>query len=57
VITGYGLKKKEATDAINAEKLKYSYAPEYSDFRKQVGAVIASLRVSAGTPKMSSKCD
>jgi hypothetical protein len=45
VITGYGFhdKEKEATDAIRTVSAQYGYTPEYSGFRKQVGAVIASL--------------
>ena len=35
--------KKEATDTINAVIANNSYTPEFSSFRKQVGAVIASL--------------
>jgi hypothetical protein len=45
IITGYELndKKTEATEAIQAVSAKYGYTPEFSGFRKQVGAVIASL--------------
>jgi ATP-dependent exoDNAse (exonuclease V) beta subunit len=45
VITGYELhdKEKEATDSIRTVNAQYGYTPEYSGFRKQVGAVIASI--------------
>ncbi|NLK45874.1 MAG: hypothetical protein GX297_04380 [Treponema sp.] len=36
-------KQQEATGAIKTVTAKYGYAPEFSRFRKQVGAVIASL--------------
>lgn len=39
-------KEQEATDAIQTVIASHSYAPEYSSFRKQVGAVIASLKQS-----------
>ena len=40
-------KQQEAADAIQTVIAKYSYTPEYSYFRKQVGAVIASLGSSS----------
>lgn len=45
VLTGFDNwdKKTEATDAIKTVNAQNSYAPERSDFREQVGAVIASL--------------
>ncbi len=45
ILTGFENrdKQKEATDAIKTGIAKYSYLPEYSSFRKQVGAVIASI--------------
>ncbi|QEJ98658.1 LPD1 domain-containing protein [Treponema phagedenis] len=48
LLTGYDLhsKKEEATDAIQTVIAKYSYTPEFSDLRKQVGAVTASLQTS-----------
>jgi hypothetical protein len=48
VITGFSDngKKKEASDAIQAVIAQYGYTPEFSDVRKQVGAVIASLNPS-----------
>ncbi|MDR2509333.1 MAG: hypothetical protein LBC77_01665 [Spirochaetaceae bacterium] len=36
-------KEKEAADAIKTVIAQYGYTPEFSDVRKQVGAVIASL--------------
>ena len=39
-------KEQEATDAIQTVIASHSNAPEYSYFRKQVGAVIASLKQS-----------
>jgi hypothetical protein len=35
----YKLANKEATGAIQTVNAQYSYAPEYSGFRKQAGAV------------------
>lgn len=45
ILTGYDdlNKQKEATDAIKTVTANYSYTPEFSRFRKQVGAVIASV--------------
>ncbi|GHT50156.1 hypothetical protein FACS1894102_5490 [Spirochaetia bacterium] len=45
VITRYADKnnKEESTDTIKAVIAQYGYTPEFVDFRKQVGAVIASL--------------
>jgi hypothetical protein len=56
VLTGYALhdKKEVATDAIKTVSVQYSYAPEFSGFQKQVGAVIASLsKVSQVTDEKS----
>jgi hypothetical protein len=48
VITGYELnkKKEEATGAIQTVIARYNFTPEFSDFRKQVGAVVSSIQVS-----------
>ena len=48
ILTGFDdwSKEQEATDAIKTVIASHSYAPEYSSFRKQVGAVIASLKQS-----------
>lgn len=45
ILTGFDdwNKKEEATDAIKTVIADNSYTPEFSSFRKQVGAVIASL--------------
>jgi len=55
VITGFdAVDKEEATDAIKTGIARYGYAPEFSYFRKQVGAVIASLpTVSPGAIRKS----
>ena len=47
VITGYEInkKKEEAAEAIQTVIARYGYTPEFSDFRKQVGAVVSSLQV------------
>lgn len=49
LLTGFdnSEKEEEATGAIQTVIAKYSYTPEYSYFRKQVGAVIASLDQSS----------
>jgi hypothetical protein len=46
VLTGYALhdKEAEASDAIQTVSARYGYTPEFSGFRKQVGAVISSLQ-------------
>jgi len=48
VITGYEInkKKEEAAEAIQTVIARYGYTPEFSDFRKQVGAVVSSIQVS-----------
>ena len=48
ILTGFDdwSKQQEATDAIQTVIAHYSYTPEYSSFRKQVGAVITSLQTS-----------
>jgi hypothetical protein len=38
--------KKEATVAIQTVIARYSYAPEYSEFRKQVVAVTSVVKNS-----------
>jgi len=40
------VKKEEATEAIQTVIARYGYTPEFSNFRKQVGAVVSSLQVS-----------
>jgi hypothetical protein len=46
VITGYEInnKKEEAAEAIQTVIAKYGRTPEFSDFRKQVGAAVSSLQ-------------
>lgn len=53
ILTGFENwdKQKEATDSIKTVIAKYGYAPEYSSFRKQVGAVIASIENPADAIK------
>jgi len=48
VISGYEInkKKEEATEAIQTVIARYGYTPEFSNFRKQVGAVVSSIKVS-----------
>ena len=47
-------KKEEATEAIQTVIAQYGYTPEFSDFRKQVGAVVSSLnKVSPKTDEKS----
>ena len=48
LLTGYDLhtEKTEATDAIRTVIAQYGYTSEFSGLRKQVGAVIASLKQS-----------
>ena len=41
---------KETTDTIKAVNAQYGYAPEFVDFRKQVGAAIASISLLSGKP-------
>jgi hypothetical protein len=45
LLTGYALdsKEKEATEAIQTVIAQYGYAPEFSSFRKQVGAIVSSI--------------
>ncbi|MDR3302404.1 MAG: carbamoyl-phosphate synthase large subunit [Spirochaetaceae bacterium] len=56
ILTGFdnSNKKEEATDAIQTVIAQHGYAPEFSGFRKQVGAVVASLSVSNDNEKKSS---
>lgn len=46
ILTGYDLfdEKEKATDAIQEVISQYSYAPEFSDLKRQVGAVIDSIK-------------
>jgi len=48
ILTGYDNrdKKEEATGAIQTVIAQYSRTPEFSYFRKQVGAVVSSIKVS-----------
>jgi len=48
ILTGFDNKnkKEEATEAIQTVIAQYSSTPEFSYFRKQVGAVVSSLQVS-----------
>ncbi len=56
ILTGYDLfdQKEKATDAIKEVISQYGYAPEFSDLKKQVGAVISSIDSIAQTPGKSS---
>ncbi|GMO48611.1 MAG: hypothetical protein Ta2G_04540 [Termitinemataceae bacterium] len=48
--TGYDdSQKKEASDAIQTVIAQYGYTPEFSGFRKQVGAALTSTRIDADT--------
>jgi len=55
VLTGYKIDKKreEAAEAIRTVIAQYGYTPEFSDFRKQVGAVVSSLQISHKTNEKS----
>jgi hypothetical protein len=60
VITGYEInkKKEEAAEAIQTVIAKYGRTPEFSDFRKQVGAAVSSLQqVSPQTGIKSSEIE
>jgi hypothetical protein len=59
VITGYEInnKKEEATEAIRTVIAQYSRTPEFSDFRKQVGAVVSSLQVLPKSHEKSSEIE
>jgi hypothetical protein len=48
ILTGFDNrdKKEEATGAIQTVIAQYGFTPEFSYFRKQVGAVVSSLQVS-----------
>jgi hypothetical protein len=48
ILTGFDNrdKKQEATEAIQTVIANYSHTPEFSYFRKQVGAVVSSLQIS-----------
>ncbi|GMO50919.1 MAG: hypothetical protein Ta2G_08690 [Termitinemataceae bacterium] len=57
VLTGYAdyKNKEEATGTIKAVIAQYGYAPDFVDFRNQVGAVISALGIlSAETHEKSS---
>ena len=56
VLTGFDDfgNKSAATDAIQTVIARYSYLPEYSSFRTQVGTVIASVERISQTTEMSS---
>jgi len=45
LLSGYDLydQEKEATEAIQTVSAQYSFAPEYSDLRKQVVAVTSNI--------------
>jgi hypothetical protein len=55
ILTGFDNKdkKEEATEAIRTVIAQYSHTPEFSYFRKQVGAVVSSLQVSQQSNEMS----
>jgi len=55
VLSGYANKdkKEEATEAIQTVIAQYDRTPEFSYFRKQVGAVVSSLKVSQQPNKKS----
>jgi hypothetical protein len=58
ILTGYVLndKKEEAAEAIKTVIANYNHSTEFSDFRKQVGAVVSSLnKVSQKNIEKSSK--
>jgi hypothetical protein len=59
ILTGFDNKdkKEEATEAIRTVIAKYSYTPEFSYFRKQVGAVVSSFQVSHQLNDMSSEIE
>jgi len=42
--------KEEATEAIQTVSARYGRAPEFSNFRNQVGAVVSSLSKVSSTP-------
>jgi len=55
LLTGFDDNKKieEATEAIQTVIAQYSRSPDFSGFRKQVGAVVSSLQISHKTAEMS----
>jgi hypothetical protein len=55
ILTGFDNKdkKEEATEAIRTVIAQYSHTPEFSYFRKQVGAAVSSLQVSQQSNEMS----
>jgi hypothetical protein len=56
VITGFAIneKKKEATEAIRTVIATYGNTPDFSDIRKQVGAVVSSLQQVSPKPGQKS---
>jgi carbamoylphosphate synthase large subunit len=56
VITGFESRreKTKAADAVQTVIAQYGYAPEFSYFRTQVGAAVASLSLSRSAPEKSS---
>jgi hypothetical protein len=59
VITGYEInnKKGEAAEAVQTVIAQYGYTPEFSDFRKQVGAAVSSLQLSPHSNIKSSEIE
>jgi hypothetical protein len=60
VITGYEInnKKEEAAEAVQTVIAKYGRTPEFSDFRKRVGAAVSSLQqASRQTSEKSSEIE
>ena len=57
ILTGFDNrnKKEEATEAIQTVIARYSGTPEFSYFRKQVGAVVSSLQISPQLNEMSTE--
>jgi len=54
VLTGFDNKnKKEAAGAIQTVIAQYGQSPDFSYFRKQVGAAVSSLQISHKTNEMS----
>jgi hypothetical protein len=59
ILTGFDSheKKEEAAEAIQTVIARYGYTPEFSDFRKQVGAAVSSLQVSPQLNNLSSEIE
>jgi len=55
VLTGFDNrdKKEEAAEAIRTVIAQYSHSPDFSYFRKQVGAAVSSIQISHKTAEMS----